>query len=175
MKRIATFKVLFILSLVAISLNSSSYASGNKLDFLWKARALQAVEKLEKLIKKNGNSKGKNLTKQEHCEWALENVFQAFVNLGTQKLVKEIINKSHNYKIVFVDQDQNENQRITQVNFTYEPHRSLETSMVGVLKIADNWSVGVIPTVPDYIAVKSPKCIFSFPVKDPFLVLAQAL
>ena len=39
------------------------------IDLVWKARGLQ------ELIKKDGNSKGKNLSKKESCEWIVESAY----------------------------------------------------------------------------------------------------
>lgn len=145
-----------------------------EIDRLWKARGLQAIEKLEKLIKKNGDSKGKNLSAKEHCDWALENMFIAFANPETSKIVRKSEGETTVFKVLFVDETKVKNRQITQVNFIYNEKKSKTPDAYAVMLVADDWAVSSVAKVPNHILILSDKCSFLFPTNDPLSAIADA-
>ena len=110
--------------------------SDYNIDTLWKAKAIQSIERLEKLSKKNGSSKGKNLTSKESCEWNLNNAFMAHAKPSLGKMRKEVVNGFTIYKLIL----QVSGKFYAQVNFSYSKG-STKPAAVNVSMLENNAAI----------------------------------
>ncbi len=156
---------LFFVVLVSTA-GSTAMAESGKLDLLWKARGLQAQVAIEKLSKKNGDSKGKNLSKKEHCKWNLENVFFAFANSELSKIVRESPKDAEVFKMLFSDPEAKTGSKLTQLSVTYGKG-STEPDAFQTVLVAEGWRVTTIPKAPDILGIRGGGCLYVVPLKDP--------
>lgn len=139
-----------------------SHASDYDIELLWKARALKANETLEPLVKKNGDSKGKNLKKEELCKWRMENAYMAHMFPDLAKTVKEKSNDFIVFKLLFIDSDK----MYAQVNFTYKKGSSKPTS-THILMLQNDASAGILNEYQNILVIKYNKCAVGIPMDDP--------
>jgi hypothetical protein len=136
-------------------------------DRLWKARALQAMEKIDKLTVKNGDSRGKNLTKQELCEWGLESSYFAFANPDLSKIVIKNVGDMRYYSIILRGNDD-----FTQINYSYNT-KTGNFVRPAVVALAKGWVIPLEPKL-DQIVLLSDTCLFMIPMTDPLNGMVQA-
>lgn len=154
--------------LLLILVATNSLANDSRVDLLWKARGLQALEKLEKLSKKNGDSKEKNLSKADLCQQKLENAFVAFAKPETSTFVRQNIKGTEVFKMFFFQK----NKEYTQINVNYSlKNKENEPAEIDVLKIADESFLVLTPKYSELIALRGDGCIFSIPKNDPLAAM----
>ncbi len=149
---------------------NSAYSSDNSIDLLLKARGLQALERIEKLSKKNGDSKGSNLTKKESSEWAYENMYFAFAHPELSKIVKKSVYQSISKDAtayIFIIMDDKSNSMGFQMNYIYAKSTDRAPLISEISTIKEGWRVKVFERIPGMISVLSPDCLFTFSLKDP--------
>jgi hypothetical protein len=157
-------KTLIVSSIVAL-VSVSSFAESSKIDLLWKARGLQAVEKIA-AIKKSSNEK-KNYSKEKKCELALEEYYASFTSPEKAKLLRETNKGSEIYNIVFGNQTPGNKSNLTIVRVVYDSEQSAAPDGIGVVELASSWSFTIFTKYPDAVALRGNGCTFIFPIKDP--------
>lgn len=149
-------------------LATSAYASDH--DLLWKARGLKAQERLQKLNEKNGDSKGKKLTKKELCEYRLEAAYAAFANSELSKVVHKEENGIEVFKIVLVDHSKPSGRQMSQLNYSYDV-KSGKLTAVANFQLADDWFLVLIPGFPGHVSLKGGGCSYIFDQEQPLKAL----
>lgn len=161
---------------ILIMLLAHDILAGQDIDLLLKARGLQAMERLEVLSKKNGNSKGKNLTKKEHCEWQMENFYFAFAHPETSKIVKKSVYKQLGEGITaYIFILNTESGFGFQMNYIYRLKTDAKPFLSEISHIKDGWVVKVIRELPNHLTVTNSKCIYSFNLENPLDITYDAI
>lgn len=139
-------------------------AESSQIELLMKARGLQSIERIEALIKKNGHSKGKNLSKKEECDWALENLYLPFANPETAGIVaKTLSNGDRVFNMLFRQDDR------FHVQVQYRIVKTAaENTIFNVTQVDPETSlVALIPGAPEFVFVKTGNCFFTVSIKNP--------
>lgn len=137
----------------------------SKIDLQWKARALQAVERIQKLVKKNGDSKGKALSKREHCEWDLELLFYPFALPDLADVVRKPAGTdARSYFVLFSAKE--DKKLAGQLGFVYDQKRQTPIAVKMPMFSLDEAEGFLIPGA-NAIYVNTAKCTFTIPIKDP--------
>lgn len=146
-----------------------SFSSQDSIDLLLKARGLQAVEKIEKLAKKNGDSKSKNLTKKEKCEWNLELAYYAFAHPDLTKTVRKPVyqNKSKEATAFILVIPEDDGTMGLQINFTYEKKTDSFPILNEISTLHEGWRIKISQQIPNKIWVNSPNCFYELNLKNP--------
>lgn len=163
---VITFSVFVLILSVTVS---HAESKPDAVDRVWKARGLQALEKLEALAKKNGASKGKNLSKKDHCEWSLEKVFISFAHPELWNIVRKPLNNAgYAYNMVFM----NEGKTTGQIGILYSNGKNVPWGIrVSNAKVEDFETVFLIGAPA--IFVNTPTCIFTIPTEKPYEATAE--
>lgn len=143
-----------------------SSQSQKNVDLVWKARGLQAFDRIEELQKKNGNSRGKALSKLETCEWALERAFMPFASPELSKIVRKKSGPADAYILLFSGGDGN----MTQVSYLYGASQ-FKPLAVKVPALAKDWQVIMLPD--GVFAVSGDGCQFTFSMTDPLQITSD--
>lgn len=161
------YRILIFISITLYTL--VGLASQDSIDLRLKARGLQAIERLEKLIKKNGDSKGKKLTKKELCEWSYETIYYSFVHPELSKIVKRpAYQQLHKDSLAYLFLlSEIEGGLAFQMNYIYLKKTDSEPTLSEISTLKDGWRIKVSHTSPNIINVNSPNCFFQFNLKDP--------
>ena len=120
------------------------------------ARAFEAVDKTEKLMTKNGDSRGKNLTPQERCDWQLENIYMAFAHPELSKIAivpayPELLGKDGRaYRFVLLD---NEGELGFQMNYVYAGKDDEGPIATEIYKIKEDWIVKFLDAYPNHCQI----------------------
>jgi len=122
-----------------IALSTSAYAKSPKgkegepgsstINLIWRARGLQAIEKLEKLAEK------KSLSDKEKCDVQLETMFMQFAK---PELAKLIIKKAQDIEWFILAKETGNS--VGQISFGYEGENSAPTAWK-VVKPDNDWQI----------------------------------
>lgn len=163
---------LFLLVAVVASQPALADEKLNPVDLLLKARGLQAMETMEKLVNKNGDSRGKNLTKAERCTWRLESFYMAFAHPEFSKIVRKPAGMgmtAYNFPVMAND----EGDMVAQIQYKYLPERKAPV-LISVPLVKEGASVNLAPTISNTLSVATKDCAFMFPFDDPLKITVEA-
>ena len=149
-----------------------SFADGkmSNVDLVWKAKGLQALETLEKLIKKNGDSKGKKLTDEDHCEWQLANAYASFVDSTLSDIVRKKAGPGMTVYWMVLTSDGTMH---AQIGYLYsDKSASLVGFRIGKLENGSASAI-ILAAAPQMVGVQANGCNYIFPMSDPFGVISQ--
>ncbi len=156
--------------LILLFLISGHSFANKKIDRLWKARSLQAHERIKELQEKNGDSRGKNLTGKESCEWIAENAFYPFSLSGEEFSAFREKNKEMDIYKLLLFKERGKN--ITQINVGYLKSGEV---LAGVVKLGEGWVVAYSKESLGSIALTGPGCAFLIPLSDPLDIKSQEI
>lgn len=152
-------KIIFIFILLG---SEYGFCSGTKMNLLWKARGLQADERITVI---NKELKGKKPSKANECELILEDFYKAYTNPNQTKLLYESKGDKEIFKIIFIDSNKKEGRNLTMVDLVYD-QKSTFPAIADIVAISESWSVAISTEYP-LLAIRGNGCIFSFSLKDP--------
>lgn len=166
--------ILLLVSAATFSaaLNADTVGKAEKaVEKQWLDRAGESLKILEKLIAKNGDSKGKNLSKDESCQWKLESNFSLFIssyssfskeNPKSLMLEDHPEEKARVYRIpIFEDKDIK-----AHINCVYK-YGSTQPDTLNVMNLTKGVSVAAMAKNPGFITIRTEKCIYVIKVADP--------
>jgi hypothetical protein len=81
--------IYILASAMLLVLPSEASDVSDKVDLLWKARGLQAEERVEKLRSKSGAIEVGKLTKKQVCDLMLEGAYFGFARPNTWKMIRK--------------------------------------------------------------------------------------
>lgn len=146
---------------------SIANAESDNIDLLLKARGLQAVERIEKLVEKNQDSKGKSLSKKERCDWDLEKIYYAFAHPEASKIVKKTTDDKKGNVFIFLVSSSDEDGIGFQISYIYLKKSDSKPSGVKIPTLKTGWEIVTTTKATDLIVVGGPTCNFIFNINDP--------
>ena len=148
--------------------SASAESKLDAVDRIWKARGLQAFEKLKTLNTKNGDSKGKKLSQKEHCQWILENTFLGFAIPDLTDVVRKPVGKTiRAYIMAFMD-----NGILGQVSFFYPTDGNAPVAVKVPQAKLNEFEFLMVLGSTDLI-VNTSKCSFTIPSEKPYEATAD--
>lgn len=152
-----------VMAVVAVSMFGFSFANADSKssDLLWKARGLQAWERLEAL------AKIKEPKQNEHCEFMLERAYAGFAHPDTSKIVTRPNGNDGgiNRILLFSAKDG----PAVQIAFSYDK-KADSPSMIQIKQLEIGWTIAPMPEFPENLVMTDGKCSFLFDRKKPFEV-----
>ena len=143
---------------------SYGHCDSSKRDLLWKARALQAMEKFEEINK--NPKKFEKSSKKVICELELERAYAIYANPKTIKSLNEVKHAGEAFYLVFKDDSESKDTQNTMIQLIYDPGESTSLSFVSVMSLSTSAVFGYSPGASGTFIVGNKKCTFTFHAKD---------
>lgn len=157
---------------------TSPLALSQKVEQTFLGRALKASDRLIELTNKNGDSRGKNLTSQELCEWQLES---AYLGFGDPKLSKILVKPAYTellgkdaraYNFLLLDAETREIG--FQMNYVFADKDNLIPVSTEIYVVKEGWTAKFLPEFKDQVVINSPSCTYWFKLNDPIDAKVEA-
>jgi hypothetical protein len=141
-----------------------SHAEASKIDLLWKARGLQAVERSKTLARAEARKEGA-LSQDKICEMALEDMFKNFANPKLNELQRFSNDRVEIFKMSFLDPKQEGPDGLTVISVGYNS-KATSPDIVVAQSLAVGWGFG-FHVSGKVFSVTGMGCDFAFPIDDP--------
>lgn len=158
-----------VLLAVAALASQHSFAATDgfdKIDLLWKARGLQAKERIEKLQKAlNRNETGP--TQKQKCAKVLEIAYATFATPGMAEFAVKQNGDRRTYWVLFIPTSGNADV-VAQIGYNFDKNSLRPTGVRIVGLKGEDAEVVLIPDAPNTFSMRVDGCTYIFKTLDPF-------